>query len=181
MVTVSHEPRATSREPRSGDRAPEAPELPDGVLAEIVQQAEAGYPEEICGIVIGQREEPATYTVRQVKNIANEEPQRDTMGQERDARTAYFMDGLELVRVDREAEARGWQMMVFYHSHPDHDAYFSPMDRARALTPDREPLWPGACYLIVSVRERRAREARCYIWNAATGDFADIPMRLPAR
>lgn len=178
---MSHEPRATSREPRSGDWAPEAPELPDGVLAEIVQQAEAGYPEEICGIVIGRRGERTTYTVRQVKNIANEERQRDTTGMERDARTAYRMDDRDVLRVLREADTRGWEVVTFYHSHPDHDAYFSPMDRARALTPDREPLWPGACYLIVSVRERRAREARCYIWNAATGDFADIPMRLPAR
>ncbi len=178
---MSREPSSASHEPRSGERVPQAPRLPDRVLAEIVQQAEAGYPEEICGIVIGRRGEPATYTVRQVKNIANEQRQRDTTGVERDARTAYFMDGVELVGVDREAEARGWQMILFYHSHPDHDAYFSAMDRDRALFGGREPLWPAACYLVISVRGWRAQDARCYLWDAATGDFTEHPVPLPAR
>ncbi len=178
---MSHEPPATGQEPAGSHAAPQAADLPEEVLAEIVRCAEAGYPEEVCGIVIGRRDQPATYTVRPVRNIANQERQRDTAGMERDARTAYRMDDRDVLRVLREADARGWEVVTFYHSHPDHGAYFSAMDRDRALRADREPLWPGACYLVVSVRERRAQDARCYTWSATMGDFVDTPVRLRAR
>jgi proteasome lid subunit RPN8/RPN11 len=153
--------------------------LTDAQLLEIVRQAEAGYPEEICGIVIGKPGVPETYQVRQVRNIANQERQQDTMGIERDARTAYRMDDREVLRVHREADEAGWQFVMFYHSHPDHDAYFSAMDRARALGPGQGPLWPGANYLVVSVRGGRAHDARCYVWDDARKDFVEVAAALP--
>jgi len=153
--------------------------LTEEQLAEIVRQAEAGYPEEICGIVIGLRSVPETYHVRQVRNIANHEHQRDPTGFERDARTAYRMDDLEVLGVLREADEAGWDLLTFYHSHPDHDAYFSLMDRDRALRTDREPLWPGATYLVISVRSGRAMDARYYTWDDARKDFVEVPADVP--
>jgi len=149
-------------------------------LTEIVRQAEVGYPEEICGIVIGKRGSPETYRVRPVRNIANQERQHDTSGIERDARTAYRMDDREVLRVLREADEAGWDVVTFYHSHPDHDAYFSAMDRDRALRVDREPLWPGANYLVVAVRGGRAREARYFAWDDGGKDFVAVEASLPA-
>jgi proteasome lid subunit RPN8/RPN11 len=154
--------------------------LTEEQLAEIVRQAEAGYPEEICGVVIGLPGEPETYEVRAVRNIANQERQRDPIGLERDARTAYRMDDRELLRVLREADDRGWDVVTFYHSHPDHGAYFSAMDRQRALRAEGEPLWPGANYLVVSVWDGRARDARYFVWDDRGKDFAEVPARLPA-
>ena len=154
--------------------------LPASQMAEIVRQAESGYPEEICGIVIGKPGKPETYRVRQVPNIANQDRQRDPAGFERDARTAYRMDDREVLRVLREADDAGWDVVTFYHSHPDHDAYFSLMDRDRALRTDSEPLWPGANYLVVSVRTGRAVDARYYVWDGVRGDFAEVPASLPA-
>jgi proteasome lid subunit RPN8/RPN11 len=148
-------------------------------MAEIVAQAETGYPEEICGIVIGKPGVPDTYQVRQVRNIANQDRQRDPAGFERDARTAYKMDGLEVAEVEREADARGWKIIGFYHSHPDHDAYFSEMDRKQALW-NGEPFWRVDYHLVVSVRSGRAVDARYYIWDDARGDFAEVPASLPA-
>jgi len=155
------------------------PVLPDGPLVEIVRQAEAGYPEEICGMVIGEPGSSETYRVRHVTNIANREPQDDPGGLPRDARTAYKMDPLEQLRVLREADGQGWDVAVFYHSHPDHDAYFSRMDRERALAPDGEPVWPGATYLVVSVIGGRARGAACYRWDPRRREFFEMPVRLP--
>lgn len=150
-------------------------------LAEIIRQAEAGYPEEICGIVVGKAGSPETYRVHQVRNVANVERQQDTGGIERDARTAYRMDDREVLRVLREADEAGRDVVTFYHSHPDHDAYFSAMDRDRALRADHEPLWPGATYLVVSVREGRAREARYFAWDGVRKDFVAVAASLPAR
>jgi proteasome lid subunit RPN8/RPN11 len=101
------------------------------------------------------------------------------MGFERDARTAYRMDDREVLRVHREADEAGWEFVMFYHSHPDHDAYFSAMDRARALGPGQEPLWPGANYLVVSVREGRAHDARYYVWDDGRKDFVEMAAALP--
>ena len=149
-------------------------------LTEIIRQAEAGYPDEICGIVIGLRGIPETYRVRPVRNIANRERQTDTAGIERDARTAYRMDDREVLGVLREADEAGWDVVTFYHSHPDHDANFSAMDRDRALGHDQEPLWPGASYLVVSVRGGRVQDGRYFVWDEARKDFVASPARMPA-
>ena len=155
--------------------------LPERQLAEIFRQAEVGYPEEICGMVLGRPNAPETFRVRQVRNIANQEPQRDTAGLARDARTAYKMDPLEQLRALREADQQNWEVVAFYHSHPDHEAYFSAMDRDRALTPDRDPIWPGAIYLVVSVMAGRARSASCYTWDAGRRDFLERSLPSPRR
>jgi proteasome lid subunit RPN8/RPN11 len=163
----------------TGQRMAAVYSLLEGQLADILRQAEAGYPEEICGIVIGKPGVPETYRIRQVPNIANQDRQRDPAGFERDARTAYRMDDREVLRVLREADDAGWDVVTFYHSHPDHDAYFSLMDRDRALRADKEPLWPGANYLVVSVRNARAVDARYYVWDEVRGDFSEFPASLP--
>lgn len=165
----------------TGERAVTIHTLTDEQLIEIIRQGEAGYPEEICGMVIGEPGVPETYQIRQVANIANRERQQDPTGIERDARTAYRMDDREVLRVLREADEAGWDVVTFYHSHPEHDAYFSAMDRDRALRPDREPLWPGANYLILSVRAGRARDARYFAWDDARKDFAEVAASLPTR
>jgi [CysO sulfur-carrier protein]-S-L-cysteine hydrolase len=175
---VSHDPRATSREPRAAYDV--ILDLPRGLLGEIVRQAEAGYPEEICGMVIGRPSAPETFQIRQVANIANRERQEDPRGVRRDARTAYLMDPLEQLRVLREADGQGWEAVCVYHSHPDHEAYFSLMDRERALTPNGEPVWPGATYLVVSVIAGRARGAAYFTWDAERREFCERPAGLPS-
>lgn len=148
--------------------------LPREALDEIVRQAEAGYPEEICGIVIGRPGAPETYRVRQVANIANREPQEDPAGGPRDARTAYKMDPLGQLQVLREADREGWEAVLFYHSHPDTGAYFSRMDRDRALMTHGEPLWPGATYVVVSVMGGRVSEVAAYGWDRVSCDFVPL-------
>jgi proteasome lid subunit RPN8/RPN11 len=151
----------------------------DALLAEIARQAEAGYPEEICGVLVGRRECPETYTLRQVPNRANQEPQSDPAGIPRDARTAYLMDPKVELGILRELDERGWDLLAVYHSHPDHDAYFSTMDRDRALTSDGAPLWPGVTYLVVSVRAGRARTSCAFVWDPRVRSFAEATVALP--
>jgi proteasome lid subunit RPN8/RPN11 len=90
------------------------------------------------------------------------------------------MDPREQLRVLREADARGWEVLCIYHSHPDHPAYFSAMDRERALDQAGRPLWPEALYLVVAVRAGRAVEARSFHWDPARADFVEHPVPLPA-
>jgi len=153
--------------------------LPPGVLAEIVRQAEAGYPEEVCGLVLGVRGRSESYALRPIPNIAGRERPADPAGQPRGARTAYVMDPVEELRALHEADEHGWAVICIYHSHPDHPPRFSPMDRERAVTAAGEPLWPETCYLIVSVRGGRARDARAFAWDAAARQFAEEAVALP--
>jgi proteasome lid subunit RPN8/RPN11 len=184
VVSESREPRQASAGAealrRRGEERQAVVDLPAGVLREIVRQAEAGYPEEICGMIIGRPGAPQTYQARQVANIANRELQEDPTGLARDARTSYKMDPLEQLRVLREVDGLGWDVRVFYHSHPDHDAYFSRMDRDRALTPEGEPLWPGAAYLVVSVIAGEARSAAVCRWDPAHQTFWEQAIALPS-
>jgi len=178
VYTERGEPPATRHEPGLAERDA-IPFLTAPIVAEIVGEAESGYPEEICGMVVGRPGAPDTYGVRPVPNIANREPQDDPGGRPRDARTAYKMDPLEQLRVLREVDAQGWEVLAFYHSHPDHAAYFSAMDRERALLADGDPMWPGAAYLVVSVIGGRAHGTACYRWDAARRDFCGHPVDLP--
>jgi proteasome lid subunit RPN8/RPN11 len=143
----------------------------------VVRHAEAGYPNEVCGLVIGRPGAPETLAVRAVRNVADDERPTDAGGRPRDARSAYLMDPRDQIRVLRDADERGWEVVCIYHSHPDHDASFSRMDRDRALDHAARPLWPGTAYLIVSVRGGRACEACWVRWHE--GDFRARPVRLP--
>jgi proteasome lid subunit RPN8/RPN11 len=58
----------------------------------------------------------------------------------------YTVDPRDMLRVDREAEARGLEIIGVYHSHTHTDPYPSPTDVRQA--PD-----PGWHYVLVSLRD----------------------------
>jgi [CysO sulfur-carrier protein]-S-L-cysteine hydrolase len=165
---MSREPSAISHE-----------NMPSSLLAEIGRLAEQGYPKEICGLVIGRPDDPETWEVRPIANIADAEPQADPAGVLRDAHTAYLMDPLEELAVLKEMDARGRDLVAIYHSHPDHDAYFSAMDRERALFRTGEPLWPGVTYLVVSVRSGKVAQAREDWWDGPAAAFGEATVSFP--
>jgi proteasome lid subunit RPN8/RPN11 len=142
-------------------------------LKAIIAHAEEGYPDEVCGIVIGKAGDPKTNAVRRCLNVANTYHQEDPIRYPRDARTAYIMDPQDLLRIQLEADAKGLDFLVIYHSHTDHDAYFSPTDRELALF-EGEPLWPSAQYLVVSVRNKKAQDFKSFIWDPLIKDFKNL-------
>ncbi len=152
-----------------------APILPADCFVEIVRHAEAGYPNEVCGMVVGRA--PERLRALRVRNIADHEPQADPDGRLRRARTAYLMDPLEQLGILRELELSGEDVIGFYHSHPDHPASFSAMDRQHALLNDK-PIWPGASYLVISVVQGCARSAAWFTWEPTHCDFAREPVRM---
>ena len=149
-------------------------------LADICRQAEAGYPEEVFGLVIGRRDVSRTFRIRPMTNLANRQPVAGPDGALRDARTAYMMDAREYLTVQDEMDRDELEMLMIYHSHPNHDANFSRTDRQWALMTDGEPLWPGVTYLVVSVRAGRTVEASSFGWDPAARDFTRRLVELPA-
>jgi len=144
--------------------------LPPAVLEAIYAHAEAGYPEEVCGLVFAGRGDdyPAPEAVR-CENRQNalhaEDPQTFT----RDARTAYNLGPRDLMRLDKSL--RGDRpARIIYHSHVDVGAYFSDED-ARAAAPDGELLYP-CDYLVVDVKDRLARGSKLFRFEG--GRFVEI-------
>lgn len=143
--------------------------LPE-TLESIRQHALAEYPHECCGIIIGKEKTNQEDILFRCANIQNELHQKDPATFVRDARTAFYIDPRELLRIFKETEKRNMALKVFYHSHPEHDAYFSKEDENMALF-DGEPVYPGARYLVVSVYNREIKDEALFSWNSARKVF----------
>src|SRR5262245_31477691 len=113
--------------------------LPRAAKATMAARAEADYPEETCGLVFTQG---AGLEVYPMPNIQNRRHREDPVENPRDARTAYELDPLEMLRVIDAKDSAGHALAAIYHSHPDHESYFSETDSA-AAAPDGEPMYPG--------------------------------------
>ena len=106
--------------------------LSPDVRRQMVDHCLEGLPEEACGLLGGTSEPAAATVCYPTRNI------------EESARL-YTVDPLQHLKADRDAEARGLQLVGVFHSHTHTEAYPSPTDVAQA--PD-----PGWHYVVVSLR-----------------------------
>ena len=140
-------------------------------LGELHAHAVETYPDECCGVVVvlASGEE----RVVRVRNVQDEMHARDPERYPRTARTAYSGHPGDLKQALELGEAPGNRLAAFYHSHPDHDAYFSEEDVAQA-TPFGEPSYPDALQIVVSVRRAEVRETKGFAWDPATESFVEV-------
>jgi proteasome lid subunit RPN8/RPN11 len=147
-------------------------------LAAIHAQAIREYPHESCGIILARGAERRLMPCR---NIQQELHARDPAQHPRDARTAYYIDPQDLLRVG-QLEGQGFAVAVIYHSHIDAGAYFSETDRRQALFGE-EPMYPGTTYVVTSVRGAPSGAAvddtGAFSWDASQRDFAPVKMGIP--
>jgi [CysO sulfur-carrier protein]-S-L-cysteine hydrolase len=140
----------------------------------IVAQAEREFPYECCGFVIGNA---ATEEVRPITNIQNRKHAEDPAAFPRDARTAFLMEPKEHLAVLNEVDRRKLELRIVYHSHPDHEAYFSATDRTQACSFDpNEPDYPDTAYIVISVRSGKFVRAAAFVWDTARKDFVEAPL-----
>ncbi|HET7342575.1 MAG TPA: M67 family metallopeptidase [Methylomirabilota bacterium] len=134
----------------------------------IRAQAKEEYPFESCGVVLTRGDERRLLRCR---NAQNELHARDPRRHPRDARTAYYIDPKDLLRIG-ELERAAFGVAVIYHSHIDAGAYFSETDRRQALV-GAVPAYPGAVYVVTSVMAGVVDDMKAYRWNGH--DFVEIP------
>jgi proteasome lid subunit RPN8/RPN11 len=108
-------------------------DLAHGAFTEMIGHAYDGLPDEACGLLSGP---PGG------RSITGFHPCRNAAESSR----IYALDPKEHLRVDREVEDAGLEIVGVMHSHTHTDAYPSPTDVAQA--PD-----PGWHYIIVSLRQ----------------------------
>ena len=145
-------------------------------LDEIHQHAVEEYPEECCGIIVGNPDHNNDNVVYRCENIQNKLHEKNPENFTRDARTAYNISALELQRLLSEASSKGRVFKVLYHSHPEHDAYFSEEDTRMALCDGESPIYPGTQYLVVSVYSKKIRDQALFDWNPETKTFERKPI-----
>ncbi|MBI5739444.1 MAG: M67 family metallopeptidase [Nitrospirae bacterium] len=141
--------------------------LDKDIIEEICKHALETYPEECCGIITGGEH---GQTVHRCNNIQNSLHAEDPERFPRDARTAYVIDRKEFEDIIVRAKTQGNEVVAFYHSHPEHEAYFSAEDAA-AQTVFGEPEFPDAAHVVVSVIDRKVHDIKCYGWDRDRLDF----------
>ncbi len=149
--------------------------LASAVWDRLVEHAVAEYPNECCGILI--RDPAGAVEVARIRNIQDEMHARDPARYPRTARTAYAGHPADLKEALERAEQPGFALLGFYHSHPDHAAYFSEEDVAQA-TPFGEPSYPDAAQIVVSIFAREVREARAFTWRDERSAYVETDLRI---
>jgi proteasome lid subunit RPN8/RPN11 len=116
--------------------------------------------------------------VQRLRNIQNQLHALDPQTYPRTAVIAYAIDPRELETAIDEAARSGAKLKAFYHSHPDHDAYFSEEDKAFAC-PFGEPTFPTTAQIVISIYNRAVRIIRAFGWSEEERDFVEVPIKYP--
>jgi proteasome lid subunit RPN8/RPN11 len=131
------------------------------MLDEMVAHATADLPNECCGIITASQDE--SLKLHRARN-AEASPFR------------YVIHPLDLLHVEQEMDQEGSKVLVIYHSHVASEAYPSPTDVRMASWPGDPPmdLYPGAFYVLVSLKDPNAPVVRAYQIHA--GEVTEHPL-----
>jgi len=134
--------------------------IPDDLCEAIYAHAQAAFPAECCGYLVGVA---GGETVDEAVACANVHGAGDDR--------AFAIDGAELLAFARTFRSSRPARIV-YHSHPNGRAYFSATDRAIAATPDG-PTY-DVQHLVVGVSAAGATEAAQFEWSVEARDFVEV-------
>jgi proteasome lid subunit RPN8/RPN11 len=114
--------------------------ISSGLAERIRKHGAETYPDECCGALLG-RDVGLGSDQKRVREVLDCLPlvnRRDDSPNNR-----FSIAPMDVIEADRVAQARGMELIGWYHSHPDHPARPSEYDRNHA--------WPWFSYIIVSV------------------------------
>jgi proteasome lid subunit RPN8/RPN11 len=119
--------------------------LPSCLRAELEALALRVYPYEACGLIIGRNgsTHPRAHRVLQTRNVDFKR-----------ATDRYLMPPDDFRAADQDAFAEGLEIIGVWHSHPDHFARPSELDR--------ECAWEGWSYVIVAVTRSGVTDLRSW-------------------
>lgn len=139
------------------------------IIDKICKHALDEYPHECFGIVVTDEKEQTIHTFENVQNkIRETDPARYN-----DSSTGYFVDRKKFDEIILSAKKRGEEIIAFYHSHPDHEAYFSTTD-VEAQTVFGEPEFPDALHVVVSVMNGGIHDIKCFQWDGGIKMFLSV-------
>jgi proteasome lid subunit RPN8/RPN11 len=113
---------------------------------------EETYPHECCGVLLG-RAQDGVNAVEAAVRAGN--TRTDS------AHNRYSIAPQELVKIQRQGRTNGWDIIGFYHSHPDHPAQWSSTDLAEAH-------WLGCSYVITAVAGGVAQQTNSFLLTGSS-------------
>ena len=123
--------------------------IEDQPMREMVAHAEATYPNECVGAMIGKIEngvKTVDYALR-LENSAE------------GSQAAYYeLKPEHLLKADKAAREQGKDMIGIYHSHPDCDAYFSQTDLKNSC--------PWYSFVVLSIKQGKFDHANSWLPDA---------------
>lgn len=139
--------------------------FPAPLLARVRAHLEAGYPHEACGILIGEIDFGTTPPAKRVHDVVLVDNAWETVDARESQRNRYLISPEDIARADREAGKRGWDIIGFFHSHPDHPS--------RPSETDREWAWPVISFVIASVIDGRMTSTQSWVLRDDRGSFEE--------
>jgi proteasome lid subunit RPN8/RPN11 len=124
-------------------------------LDKLQAHLEAGYPHEACGILVGEIDFGATPATKRVHDVVLVANAWDEVNERESQRNRFLISPDDIARADRAAGQRGWDIIGFFHSHPDHPSQPSETDREWA--------WPVIAFVITSVRAGKATTTQSWV------------------
>lgn len=112
------------------------------------------YPHECCGALLGRDNTP-----REILELFPLVNRRDDSPRNRFSVTAE-----DVLDAEKAARQQGFDVVGWYHSHPDHPARPSQYDRDHA--------WPWYSYIIVSVAEGKPQDMTSWRLNDDRAEFS---------
>jgi proteasome lid subunit RPN8/RPN11 len=112
----------------------------------MVRHAEQVYPKECCGAMLGRVEGGA-------KLVTEAVPMENAYAGEQADR--YELRPEDLLEADRQARARGLDLIGIFHSHPDCDAYFSNTDLKNSC--------PWYSFVVLSIQDGKFNHANSFL------------------
>lgn len=145
--------------------------IPSELMEKIFEHALKEYPSECCGLLMGPENRPDI--ISKWIPCINVQDKYHMLDKERFPRTsknAYFIEPVQLLKIQKEARLLSETLRVICHSHPDSDAVFSREDQKMAA-PDGQPLYPDVSYLVVSVKTGKIFEHRLFLWDSSQSKY----------
>ena len=128
--------------------------LPAELQGAMATAARAGYPDEVCGLLLG-RQEPEGVFVRALHPARNVHPERTG--------DRFLLDPADYLAAETAASTGDLAVVGVWHSQPDRPP--------RPSATDREFAWPGWSYPIVAVTAGGVTELRS--WRLDGDEFRE--------
>ena len=112
----------------------------------MVRHAEKTYPNECCGAMLGRLDGGS-------KLVTEAVPMENASAGEQAER--YELRPEDLLEADRQARARGLDLIGIFHSHPDCDAYFSTTDLKNSC--------PWYSFVVLSIQNGKFNHANSFL------------------
>lgn len=112
----------------------------------MVRHAEKIYPNECCGAMLGRLDDRS-------KLVTEAVPMENAyVGQQAER---YELRPEDLLEADRQARARGLDLIGIFHSHPDCEAYFSATDLKNSC--------PWYSFVVLSIQNGKFNHANSFL------------------